>query len=48
MSRWLVRNGLKLTSFGERVWTAVIGAGIFALCGTAFLLEAIINSQFGG
>lgn len=47
MSRWMERNGLKLTSLGERVVVSLVGLGIVALCGVAFLFEAFINTQIG-
>lgn len=47
MSRWMERNGLKLTSLGERVVVSLAGLGIGALCGVAFLFEAFINTQIG-
>ena len=47
MNRWMERNGLKLTSLGERVLVGLTGLGIGALCSTAFLLEAFVNTQIG-
>lgn len=47
MSRWMERNGLKLTSLGERVLVGLTGLGIGALCGAGFMFEAFINSQIG-
>jgi len=47
MSRWMERNGLKLTSLGERVLVSMIGLGIIAMCSTAFLIESVINFQIG-
>ncbi|WP_404285250.1 hypothetical protein [Glutamicibacter arilaitensis] len=47
MNRWLERNGLKLTSKGERVIVTGLGVWIVLMAGTAFWLEGIINTNVG-
>lgn len=47
MTRWLERNGLKLTSLGERVVVAGAGGLVVVLCGLAFVIEGIINQNLG-
>lgn len=47
MNGWMARNGLKLTSRGERVTVLAAAALIVTLCGLAFWFETIINTNLG-
>lgn len=47
MSRWLARNGLKLTARGERLAVAAAGLFILGMAGTGFWIESIINTNIG-
>ncbi|MGP9781836.1 hypothetical protein ACT3UQ_05175 [Glutamicibacter sp. AOP12-B1-11] len=45
MNRWLPKNGLKLTSNGERAIVTGVGVWIVFMVGTASWLEGNINTN---
>ncbi len=47
MNRWLEKNGLKLTSKGERVIVSTAAVFVIGMAGLAFWLEGIVNATNG-